>query len=74
MNIDKRIKSPLFWSFIFGLYIATPGVRPESFVSWQELGNSLVSFISNPFQVGAFAWAVVGIFTDTSTTGLKDRW
>ena len=74
MNIDNRIKNPLFWSFIAALYISTTGVSPESFVSWEVFGNSLVSFLSNPFQVITFAWAVVGIFTDTSTKGLKDRW
>lgn len=72
MDIRKRIKSPIFWITLGGLFFSATGIDPTQMKSWSVLFDAIVRVASNPFLAFSFILAVVGHFRNPVTKGFKD--
>ena len=73
MNIKEiisRLKSPVVLFGIVALIIQAAQVEPSTLTSWGILGDNLVAFFSNPFQL---ATAVYLIFAFLNNPADKDN-
>ena len=70
--LDKhpKLKNPYFWLSIVGLLFASAGIDFNTLVSWQLLGEALISILNNPVSVVAVLTALVGIWNNNDTPGL----
>ena len=70
--LDKhpKLKNPMFWLSIIGLLFASAGIDFNTLVSWQLLGEALMSILNNPVSVVAVLTALVGIWNNNDTKGL----
>jgi len=71
--MKKRFKNPYFWLGLGGVIFSSAGVDFNTLTSWSLLGDALLSILANPVAVVAVAAAVIGVFVDPSTKGLKDN-
>lgn len=71
--MKNRFKNPYFWLGLGGVIFSSAGVDFKTLTSWGLLGDSLLSILGNPVAVVAVAAAVIGVFVDPSTKGLKDN-
>lgn len=72
MNID-RFKNPWFWIGVLGVIFTAMGISPETITSWTILKDQLISLISNPYMLVTVIMAVLGVFVDPTTKGIKDN-
>lgn len=72
MNKD-RFKNPWFWVGIGGVILTATGMNPEMFTSWNALGEAAMGVLKNPFLLGTAALAVLGVFIEPTSAGLKDE-
>lgn len=72
MNKD-RFKNPWFWVGVIGVVLTAIGMDPEMFTSWGALCDAVLDVLKNPFLLGTAALAVLGVFVEPTTKGLKDR-
>lgn len=72
MNTD-RFKNPWFWIGILGVIFSSMGVSPETLTSWTILKEQLIILISNPYMIVCVVMAVLGVFVDPTTKGIKDN-
>lgn len=70
LSKHPKLKNPYFWLSIIGLIFASAGIDFQTLISWQLLGQALISILQNPVAVVAVLTALVGIWNDNSTTGL----
>lgn len=70
--MKNRIKNPYFWIGIIGVVLTAMGVNAETFTTWEAVANALIGLIKNPYLLGSVAIAVLGVFVDPSSKGLKD--
>lgn len=71
--MKSRVKNPYFWLGLGGVIFSAAGVDFKTLTSWSLLGNALLDILANPVAVVAVAAAVIGVFVDPSTKGLKDN-
>lgn len=71
--MKKRFKNPYFWLGLGGVIFSSAGVDFNTLTSWNLLGEALLSILDNPVAVMAVAAAIIGVFVDPSTKGLKDN-
>lgn len=71
--MKNRFKNPYFWLGLGGIIFSSAGVDFKTLTSWNLLGEALLSILSNPVAVVAVAAAIIGVFVDPSTKGLKDN-
>lgn len=71
--MKNRLKNPYFWLGLGGIIFSSAGVDFKTLTSWSLLGDALLSILANPVAVVAVAAAVIGVFVDPSTKGLKDN-
>ncbi|MDU2591726.1 MAG: phage holin [Paeniclostridium sordellii] len=71
--MKNRLKNPYFWLGLGGVIFSAAGVDFKTLTSWSLLGNALLDILSNPVAVVAVIAALVGVFVDPSTKGLKDN-
>lgn len=71
--MKKRFKNPYLWLGLGGVIFSSAGVDFNTLTSWSLLGDALLSILANPVAVVAVAAAVIGVFVDPSTKGLKDN-
>lgn len=71
--MKNRIKNPYFWLGLGGIIFSSAGVDFKTLTSWNLLGDALLSILANPVAVVAAAAAIIGVFVDPSTKGLKDN-
>ena len=69
-NIFKNVG---FWIGIVGIVLTAAGIDPASITSWDILFNNIVEVIKNPYMLVTIIMAVVGVFTDPTTPGIKDK-
>ena len=69
VNIPVRLKNPWFWIGIVSVVIATLGVDPNQFVTWDSVWNYIVEVLRNPVQLVS---VVLAIFIDPTTAGISD--
>lgn len=72
LNLKVRMKNPWFWVGVVSIVISAMGVAPEMFTSWDIVWKSVVDLFTNPFQLGAVALALLGVFVDPTTAGISD--
>lgn len=68
----KRIKNAYFWLGLIGIVFAAGGVNIENLTNWKLLLEAILSILNNPVAVLSVTFAVLGVFVDTSTPGVKD--
>ena len=51
VNIPVRLKNPWFWIGIVSVVIATLGVDPNQFVTWDSVWSYIVEVLRNPVQL-----------------------
>lgn len=68
----NRVRNPYFWIGIIGVVLTAMGVNAETFTTWQAVVDALIALIKNPYLLGSVAIAVLGVFVDPSSKGLKD--
>lgn len=72
MNITVRLKNPWFWVGLVGVILSAMGISAETLTSWGAVGAALLDLVTNPFMLGSVAIAVLGVFVDPTTEGIKD--
>lgn len=70
--MNNRYKNPWFWIGLIGVVLTAMGVNPEMFTSWAVVWQALKELVSNPFMLGSVAMAVLGVFVEPTTKGLRD--
>ena len=74
--MDKnRFKNPYFWLGLFGLFnvaLTTAGINAEDLTTWGILFNSLLDILKNPYTLISITLALLGIWADPTTKGIKD--
>lgn len=70
--MNNRYKNPWFWFGLLGVILTAMGVNPEMFTSWAVVWQALKELVSNPFMLGSVAMAVLGVFVEPTTKGLRD--
>lgn len=71
--MKNRLKNPYFWLGLGGIIFSAAGVDFKTLTSWSLLGDALLSILANPVAVVAVTAAIIGVFVDPSTKGLKDN-
>lgn len=72
INIPIRLKNPMFWIGLLGVILAAMGINPEMLTSWQAVSEAFKNLVSNPYMIACVVVAVVGVFNDPTTKGIKD--
>lgn len=72
INWKVRLKNPYFWIGLFGVIMATLGVKPEDFTSWSLVIEEFKNVAGNPFLLISVILAVVGVVADPTTKGICD--
>lgn len=72
-EIIKRLKNPYFWLGIGGVIFSAAGIDFNTLTSWHLLGQAFLNILANPVAVVAVTAAIIGVFVDPSTKGLKDN-
>ena len=73
MNIKDRFKNPFFILGLFGIIFSAAGVNVETLTNWSLLWESILGILGNPFLLASVIAAVLGVFVDPSTKGLRDK-
>ena len=73
MNIKERFKNPFFILGLFGIIFSAAGVNVETLTNWSLLWESILGILGNPFLLASVIAAVLGVFVDPSTKGLRDK-
>ncbi len=71
--MKNRFKNPYFWLGLGGIVFSSAGVDFKTLTSWNLLGDALLNILANPVSVVAVTAAIIGVFVDPSTKGLKDN-
>lgn len=71
MNTD-RFKNPWFWVGVGGVLLTATGMKPEMLTSWGVLAQSVTDVVKNPYLLTTASLAVLGVFVEPTTKGLKD--
>lgn len=69
----SRYKNPYFWIGLGGVALAAMGIDPESLTSWGIVADNIIEFVKNPVAIVSTAFAILGIFVDPTTKGVKDK-
>ena len=69
----KRIKNPWFWVGLVGIFLTAIGVDPSTMTTWAAVGDTFMNVVKNPFMLVTAAMAIIGVFVDPSTVGIKDK-
>lgn len=72
INLPVRFKNPYFWVTLVATILATLGVSADMFTSWSLVWQAIVDLVSNPFQLGCVVVAIIGVFNDPTTSGIRD--
>ncbi|MGL6104597.1 phage holin [Romboutsia sp.] len=72
MTKNKRIKNPFFWIGLVGIFFTAANVDFNTLTSWVLLLESIKNIFSNPVTTIAVIAAILGVFVDPTTSGLKD--
>ena len=72
INLTVRVKNPWFWISLVGVILTAMGVSPEMLTSWEAVVNAFIELVRNPYMLGSVVVAVLGVFIDPTTKGVKD--
>jgi len=68
----NRYKNPWFWVGLGGIIIAASGIDPQMLTEWRLVGLALINVLENPVTFVGVGLAVLGVFINPTTKGLKD--
>lgn len=68
----ERYKNPYFYFGIVAIIFASAGIDFETLTSWPLLLEALKGIVMNPFTLGSVVVAIVGVWVNPTTKGLKD--
>lgn len=68
----ERFKNIYFWLGLVGIIFSSAGVDFATLTNWKLLLDSILGILNNPVAVMSVTMAVVGVFVDPNTPGLKD--
>ncbi len=71
--MKKRLTNIYFWTGVIAVLITALGVNPAELTSWDSLGQLFIDLGKNPFLIGTALWALITVYIDPSTGGLKDQ-
>lgn len=71
-NSVSRYKNPWFYVGIGGMLLIAMGIEPETLTSWKLVGDAIMQFISNPVAIFGAVAAMLGVFTNPTTKGIRD--
>lgn len=69
----ERYKNPYFWVGLGGVMLTAMGLKPTDFTTWEHVLTQLQGIIQNPYLLGSTVMAMLGVFVDPTTVGLKDE-
>lgn len=69
----NRYKNPYFWIGICGVALAAMGIEPESLTSWGMVADNFLEVLKNPVAIVGTVLAILGVFIDPTTKGVKDK-
>ena len=72
MNFKERMKNPWCWVGLVGVVLTATGMKADMFTSWGILMQAILDVLKNPFLLWTTALAVLGVFVEPTTKGLKD--
>ena len=72
MNLKVRIKNPWFWIGLAGVALTAIGVDPSTFTSWPAGWDGILAVLRNPVQLVTGILALLAVFIDPTTAGIKD--
>ena len=72
MNLQDRFKNPYFWLGLIGVIFSAAGISLESLTNWGLLWQGILSILGNPFLLLSVIAAILGVFVEPTTRGLKD--
>ena len=73
MSIKDRFKNPYFILGLLGVIFSAANINVETLTSWHLLWQGVINILGNPFLLASVTAAVLGVFVDPSTKGLRDR-
>lgn len=71
--MDKRIKNVYFWLGLIGIIFTAANVDFNTLTNWGLLINALLGIVKNPVAIVSVVMAVLGVFVDPTTPGIKDK-
>lgn len=76
INWNVRIKNPMFWvgiaAAVFTPILTYMGITAQELTSWQMVGNTLITAVSNPYVLLMVAVSVYNAVVDPTSTGITD--
>ena len=72
MNTN-RLKNIWFWIGLLGVILSAMGVSADMFTSWTVVKEQFLRLINNPYILFSVLIAVLAVFVDPTTKGLKDE-
>lgn len=68
----ERYKNPYFYFGIVAIIFASAGIDFETLTTWPLFLEALKGIVMNPFTIGSVVVAIVGVWVNPTTKGLKD--
>ena len=73
MSLKERFKNPYFILGLVGIIFSAAGIDFESLTNWSILWQNVLGILNNPYLLMSVVMAVLGVFVDPSSKGLKDK-
>ena len=70
--MNNRFKNPWFWIGLVGVILTAMGISPETLTTWNAVAEAFKGLITNPYMLVSVAMAVIGVFVEPTSKGLKD--
>ncbi len=70
--MNSRFKNIYFWLGLIGIFFTATGVDFNTLTTWSLLLSSILDVLKNPVAVMSVIMAILGVFVDPSTPGIKD--
>jgi len=71
--MNNRYKNVYFWVGLVGVILTAMGVDASTFTSWSIVLEQLQALVMNPFMLFSVALAVLGVFVEPTSKGIKDQ-
>lgn len=68
---NPRFKNVYFWTGLVGVFLLAGDIDPQTLITWDLVGKAIVTMVKNPVAVCSAIMAVIGVFVNSTTKGLK---
>ena len=73
MAIKDRFKNPYFIFGLIGIIFSAAGIDSTSLTNWSILWLNILEILKNPYLLMSVTIAVIGVFVDPTSRGLRDQ-